>query len=58
MAMSPRDWTDMASVFRAGARTHRQYSYNNDRQQDAEALEAQAKRCEEIALERNDLSDD
>lgn len=56
LAEGPADsdtFADLASVFRAGARIHRQYSDNTDRQQDAEALDAQAKRCEEIALERN-----
>lgn len=46
MGMSPRDWTDMATVFRAGAAE----CYRSD---DAKAYEAMAARCEAIAVERN-----
>lgn len=52
MAMTWKDWQDLASVYRAGADRARQWEFNADRQQDAEVLEAQAKRCEEIAEER------
>ena len=49
MSMDAQDWRNIASVFMAGAVRQRQYSYNTERQQQAEALEAQAARCEEIA---------
>jgi hypothetical protein len=50
--MTKQDWLDMASVYRAGAERSRQWSYNASRQQDAEVLEAQAERCEQIAAGR------
>lgn len=53
MAMNVKDWQDMASVFRAGAGRARGWFLNSDRQQDAEILDAQADRCDEIARERD-----
>lgn len=50
--MTPQDWRDMASVFRAGATRASQWSHNADRQQEAEVLRAQAGRCDQIAQER------
>lgn len=47
--MTPQDWRDLGSVYRAGARRAKQWSHNTDRQQDAEILEAQADRCDQIA---------
>lgn len=55
MSMDAQDWADLASVYRAGAERARGWPYNNDRQQDAEILEVQADRCDEIARERNGL---
>jgi hypothetical protein len=51
MSMTSKDWRDMASVFLAGAERQRQYCYNTERQQQAESLEAQARRCEQLAAE-------
>lgn len=53
MAMDVKDWQDLASVFRAGAGRARGWVWNSDRQQDAEILDAQADRCDEIARERD-----
>jgi hypothetical protein len=53
MAMDSKDWQDLASVYRAGADRARGWTFNGDRQQDAEILDAQAGRCEEIARERD-----
>lgn len=53
MAMDVKDWQDMASVFRAGAERARGWEFNAGRQQDAEILDAQAGRCEEIAREQD-----
>jgi hypothetical protein len=50
-----QDWADLASVYRAGADRARGWIMNNDRQQDAEILDAQADRCDEIARERDGL---
>lgn len=50
--MDARDWEDLASVYRAGAHRARGWVMNLDRQQDADILDAQADRCEEIARER------
>lgn len=47
----------MASVYRAGAAQQRVYGYNMERQQQAEALEAQARRCDEIAAGRDAATD-
>lgn len=49
--MDSQDWRNMGSVFRAGSRRAAGWVYNSDRQQDAEILQAQAERCEEIARE-------
>ena len=51
--MDAQDWADLATVYRAGARRAAGWCFNADRQQDAEILEAQADRCEEIARERD-----
>jgi hypothetical protein len=53
--MTPQDWYDLASVYRAGADRARGWVMNIDRQQDADILDAQADRCEEIARERDGL---
>jgi hypothetical protein len=53
MAMSADDWQDLASVYRAGAERARGWAYNDDAQRDAQVLDAQADRCEEIARERD-----
>jgi hypothetical protein len=53
MPMDSKDWQDLASVYRAGAGRARGWSLNSDRQQDAEILDAQADRCDEIARERD-----
>ena len=52
MSMDAQDWADLAGVYQAGARRARGWVFNSDRQQDAEILEAQADKCEEIARER------
>jgi hypothetical protein len=51
--MDAADWYDLASVYRAGADRARGWCFNGDRQQDADILEAQADRCEEIGRERD-----
>jgi hypothetical protein len=51
--MDARDWYDMASVFRAGAARSRGWTMNVEREQQAEVLDAQADRCEEIGRERD-----
>jgi hypothetical protein len=53
--MTSQDWQDLASVYRAGADESRQWVYNASRKQDADVLDAQAGRCEEIAAGRNTL---
>lgn len=53
MSMSPRDWLDLASVYQAGADAQRAYEMNTERQQQADALEAMAARCEELSRQRN-----
>jgi hypothetical protein len=53
--MDARDWYDLASVFRAGAERSRGWNMNIERQQQAEVLDAQADRCEEIGRERDGL---
>jgi hypothetical protein len=50
--MTSEDWRDLASVYKAGAASARQWSHNTGKQQDAEILEAQAERCEQVAAER------
>lgn len=47
--MDARDWLDMASVYQAGADQQRDYELNIERQQQADALEAMAARCEQLA---------
>jgi hypothetical protein len=51
--MSRQDWLDLASVYDAGAKRSRQWSYNIERQQQAEVLDAMAERCREIAASRS-----
>jgi hypothetical protein len=58
MSMSPRDWQDLASVYRAGAERSRAWAPDMSRLQEAEALDAMAQRCHEIAAERNTLTDE
>lgn len=53
MSMDAQDWADLASVYRAGAGRARGWCFNTGRQQDADILEAQAERCDEIARERD-----
>jgi hypothetical protein len=53
MPMSAEDWSDLGRVFRAGAGRARGWVFNNDMQQQAEILDAQADQCEEIARERD-----
>jgi hypothetical protein len=53
MSMDARDWAGLASVYRAGAERSRGWPFNADRQQDAEVLEAQADRCDEIARDQD-----
>jgi hypothetical protein len=50
--MDAQDWADLATVFRAGADRSRGWTMNRERQQNAEILDAQADRCEEIARYR------
>ncbi len=50
--MTPRDWTDLARVYRAGATRARGWTYNHDAQREAEVLDAQADECDLIAAER------
>jgi ABC-type Zn2+ transport system substrate-binding protein/surface adhesin len=50
--MDAQDWADLATVFRAGADRSRDWTMNTERQQNAEILDAQADRCEEIARDR------
>jgi hypothetical protein len=51
--MNAQDWRDMASVYEAGAKCARTWTYNRDRQQEAEVLDAMAGRCREIADRRD-----
>jgi hypothetical protein len=51
--MSAQDWSDLGLVFRAGAHRARGWSFNADRQQDADILDAQADQCMEIARDRD-----
>lgn len=53
MAMDVKDWQDMASVYRAGAGRASGWGHNSAMQQQAEVLDAQADRCDEIARERD-----
>lgn len=50
--MSPLDWYLWSTVYRAGAERARAWPMNSDMQNQAEVLEAQAERCEEIAREQ------
>ena len=51
--MDVKDWSDLASVYRAGAKRARGWVLNSAMQQHAEVLETQADRCDEIARERD-----
>ena len=53
MPMDVKDWQDLASVYRAGAGRARGWSHNSAMQQQAEVLDAQAGRFDEIARERD-----
>lgn len=52
--MSPRDWSDLATVYRAGADEYRSAAVKGDgaKFHDADAFETMANRCIEIANER------
>lgn len=47
-------FTELAEVYEAGAKCSRGWLLNYDRQGDAEVLEAQAKKCREIADRHDD----
>jgi hypothetical protein len=51
--MSPQDWRDLASVYRAGEKTTWGWMGNHAAPVLGSALGAMADRCEEIALEKN-----
>lgn len=51
--MDAQDWQDLASVFRAGAERARGWSHNTAMQLQAEVLDTQADRCDEIARDRD-----
>lgn len=51
--MDVKDWYDLASVYRAGAERAFGWSHNSAMQIQAEVLETQADRCDEIARERD-----
>lgn len=53
MTMSVKDWQDLASVYRAGAERAFGWSHNSAMQIQAEVLDYQAARCDEIARERD-----
>jgi hypothetical protein len=49
MTMTPRDWRDLASVYRAGSVRAGGWAMNTAMRQHAEILEAMAVRCEALA---------
>lgn len=51
--MSPRDWTDMASVYAAGGDALRGYHMNIQAQVQADAFDAMAARCAVLAERHN-----
>jgi hypothetical protein len=56
MSMSPRDWHDLASVYREGAIKSRTWKWNPDAEREAKVLDTMGDRCDAIAGERNRLT--
>jgi hypothetical protein len=58
--MSPRDWLDLASVYQAGAIAARRMAVHPEigMSLQARVLDSMAERCEQIAAERNTLTEE
>jgi hypothetical protein len=50
--VTSRDWAGLASVYRAGAESTRDWTLNKDLQAHARMLDAMADRCDELADDR------